>query len=193
MERESRDVSAGRPTGWHGGMVEEQESHSPLQRPLTEVFYASALYYNTGRTCECGKILKLGAIVRLLHRERFFLVEPKSCFHAGDFVARRGAIASICAGPAGFVAQPDSCRLPSIPVDSALGRLGATRACERGRVREGPRTNAKSKCSETRPMGAGRRQIESVALCVWQCHLRNISTLSNRTHYRCQRRCKRKT
>ena len=43
MERESRDVSAGRPTGWHGGMVEEQESHSPLQRPLTEVFNASAL------------------------------------------------------------------------------------------------------------------------------------------------------
>ena len=44
-----------------------------------------------------------------------------------------------------------------------------------------PRTNGKSKCSETRPMGAGRRQIESVALCVWQCHLRNVSTLSNRT------------
>ena len=41
-----------------------------------------------------------------------------------------------------------------------------------------PRTNGKSKCSETRPMGAGRRQIESVALCVWQCHLRNVSTLS---------------
>ena len=51
-------------------------------------------------------------------------------------ISFRGAIASICAGPAGFVAQPDSCRLPSIPVDSALGRLGATRACERGRVRE---------------------------------------------------------
>ena len=30
------------------------------------------------------------------HRVRFFLVESKSCFHAGDFVARRGAIASIC-------------------------------------------------------------------------------------------------
>ena len=44
-----------------------------------------------------------------------------------------------------------------------------------------PRTNGKSKCSETRPMGAGRRQIESVALCVWQRHLRNVSTLSNRT------------
>jgi hypothetical protein len=29
-------------------------------------------------------------------------------------------------------------------------------------------------------MGAGRRQIESVALCVWQCHLRNVSTLSKR-------------
>ena len=32
-------------------------------------------------------------------------------------------------------------------------------------------------------MGAGRRQIESVALCVWQCHLRNASTLYNRTLY----------
>ena len=30
---------------------------------------------------------------------RFFPVEPKSCFHAGDFVARR-AIASICRRPA---------------------------------------------------------------------------------------------
>ena len=60
--------------------------------------------------------------------------------------------------------------------ESALGRPGV-----RGRVREGPRTNGKTKCSETRPMGAGRRQIESVTLCVWQCHLRNVSTLSNRT------------
>ena len=34
------------------------------------------------------------------HRVRFFLVESKSCFHAGDFVARRGAIASICRRPA---------------------------------------------------------------------------------------------
>ena len=33
-------------------------------------------------------------------RVRFFPVEPKSCFHAGDFVARRGAIASICRRPA---------------------------------------------------------------------------------------------
>ena len=31
---------------------------------------------------------------------RFFLVEPKSCFHAGDFVARWSAIASICHRPA---------------------------------------------------------------------------------------------
>ena len=30
---------------------------------------------------------------------------------------------------------------------------------------------------------AGRKvQIESVALCEWQCRLRNVSTLSNRTH-----------
>ena len=36
----------------------------------------------------------------LRRRVRFFLVEPKSCFHAGDFVARRGAIASICRRPA---------------------------------------------------------------------------------------------
>ena len=31
---------------------------------------------------------------------RFFLVEPKSCFHAGDFVARWSAIAPICRRPA---------------------------------------------------------------------------------------------
>ena len=50
----------------------------------------------------------------LTDRVPVFFVEPKSCFHAGDFVARWSAIAS-------------------------------------------------------------------VALCVWQCHLRNVSTLSNRT------------
>ena len=33
-------------------------------------------------------------------RGAIFFVEPKSCFHAGDFVARRGAIASICRRPA---------------------------------------------------------------------------------------------
>ena len=42
---------------------------------------------------------------------RFFLVEPKSCFHAGDFVARRGAIASICAGSSGWVRRAS--RAPS--------------------------------------------------------------------------------
>ena len=34
MERESRDVSAGRPTGWHGGASEEPESRSPSSRHL---------------------------------------------------------------------------------------------------------------------------------------------------------------
>ena len=34
MERESRDVSAGRPTGWHGGVSEEPESRSPSSRNL---------------------------------------------------------------------------------------------------------------------------------------------------------------
>lgn len=43
MERESRDVSAGRPTGWHGGAAEEPESRSPSSRHLMEVFNASAL------------------------------------------------------------------------------------------------------------------------------------------------------
>ena len=32
----------------------------------------------------------------------------------------------------------------------------------------------------SRPQGPA--QIESVTLCVWQCRLRNVSTLSNRTH-----------
>ena len=40
--------------------------------------------------------------------------------------------------------------------ESTLGRPGV-----RGRVREGPRTNGKSKCRETRPMGAGRKCAES--------------------------------
>ncbi len=66
-----------------------------------------------------------------------FPVERKSCFHAGDFVARR-----------------DRLDLSSTLVFGL--RIGFQ-------------------------MGAGRRQIESVALCVWQCHLRNVSTLSNRT------------
>ena len=46
-----------------------------------------------------------GVISPLLSKDstpwvRFFLVEPKSCFHAGDFVTHRGAIASICRRPA---------------------------------------------------------------------------------------------
>ena len=79
---------------------------------------------------------------------RFSHVEPKSCFHAGDFVARRGAIASICRRPA--------------PLDLGLAfRWPISRA------------------RRSRPQGLA--QIASVVLCVWQCHLRNISTLSNRT------------
>ena len=62
------------------------------------------------------------------HRVRFFLVESKSCFHAGDFVARRGAIASICAGPCGrlrratrFLSTPVSRNLlPGPPVDTII-------------------------------------------------------------------------
>ena len=42
---------------------------------------------------------------------RFFLVEPKSRFHTSDFVARRGAIASICAGSSAWVRRAS--RAPS--------------------------------------------------------------------------------
>ena len=42
--------------------------------------------------------------------------------------------------------------------ETTLGRPSV-----RGRVREGPRTNGKSKCSETRPMGAGRKCAEESA------------------------------
>ena len=58
-------------------------------------------------------------------------------------------------------------------------RLRRTHKCDRFDL--SPLTNGKSKCCETRPMSAGRKCAESVALCVWQCHLRNVLTLSNRT------------
>ena len=136
--------------------------------------------------------------------------------HAGDFVARRGAIASICRRPAPVARQlsgrgsslvrGDKCEAiaclrvatpPAERFNTFESHPAATNAwrphqvsgiaylpnilhkCDRFDL--SPRTNGKSKCSETRPMGAGRRQIESVALCVWQCHLRNVKTLSNRT------------
>ena len=69
------------------------------------------------------------------HRVRFFLVESKSYFHAGDFVARRGAIASICAGPC--VRLRRATRFLSTPVDSRRLGTGAARRDEG--VREGPR------------------------------------------------------
>ena len=43
------------------------------------------------------------------------------------------------------------------------------------------RCNTQSTYCKFQVNRAGRRRIESVALCVWQCHLRSVSTLSNRT------------
>ena len=43
------------------------------------------------------------------------------------------------------------------------------------------RCNTQSTYCKFQVNRAGRQQIESVALCVWQRHLRNVSTLSNRT------------
>ena len=193
---------------------------------------------------------------------RFFLVEPKSCFHAGDFVARRGAIASICAFS--IRAHCPTIVRTGLVIGARRGcefillsqvrfsrrrrcrtqkcgqlDLSSTRACwlvicqvwlsrvARRQMRAvrvmrlGMRTyriscmdvtdsicrraaysvhivqiqvnRAGRKCAEDeRSESEGRRearrsrpqgpaQIESVALCVWQCHLRNVSTLSNLT------------
>ena len=128
--------------------------------------------------------------VGIFQRVRFFLVEPKSCFHAGAFGTHWSAIASICRRPASLdlglaFKWPISRARRQMRGDriKCLGlRTDRTSCIECDRFDLSPRTNGKAKCSETRPMGAGRRQIESVALCVWQCHLRNVSTLSNRTH-----------
>ena len=44
----------------------------------------------------CPTIVRMGLVISAL----IFLVESKICFHAGDFVARRGAVAPICRRPA---------------------------------------------------------------------------------------------
>ena len=58
-------------------------------------------------------------------------------------------------------------------------RLRRTQKC--GQLDLSPRCNTQSTYCKFQVNRAGRRQIESVALCVWQRHLRNVSTLSNRT------------
>ena len=58
-------------------------------------------------------------------------------------------------------------------------RLRRTQKC--GQLDLSPRCNTQSTSCKFQVNRAGRRQIESVALCVWQRHLRNVSTLSNRT------------
>ena len=147
-----------------------------------------------------------GGVVRL------FLVEPKSCFHAGDFVARRGAIASICRRPAsldlglafrwrinrarrqmrgdrikclGLRTYRTSCinATDSICRRARMESQSVVKLGQWSRVENAPKKAQLSKgrreARRSRPQGPA--QIESVALCVWQCHLRNVSTLSNRT------------
>ena len=143
---------------------------------------------------------------------RFFLVEPKICFHAGDFVARRGAIASICRRPASLdlglafrwpisrarrQMRGDRIKRLGLRTDRTSCMNAADSICRRARmesqsvvkrgqwarVENAPKKAQLSKgwreARRSRPQGPA--QIESVALCVWQCHLRNVSTLSNRT------------
>ena len=150
-------------------------------------------------------IIHAGAQERIVQ-----IVEQNRCF---EIWWKRGAIASICAGPCGRLRR--ATRFLSTPVDSRRLGTGAARRDEgvragprasgaacvrrridrsrqestgvefaraersargqrlrggsestlgrpgvRGRVREGPRTNGKSKCSETRPMGADRKCAE---------------------------------
>ena len=143
---------------------------------------------------------------------RLFLVESKSCFHAGDFVARRGAIASICRRPASLdlglafrwpisrarrQMRGDRIKCLGLRTDRTSCMNATDSICRRARmesqsvvklgqwarVENAPKKAQLSKgrreARRSRPQGPA--QIESVALCVWQCHLRNVSTLSNRT------------
>ena len=162
---------------------------------------------------QCGHARRSSVLGR--SRVRFFLVESKSCFHAGDFVARRGAIASICRRPAsldlglafrwpisrarrqmrgdrikclGLRTYRTSC-INATDSICRRARMESQSVVKRGqwaRVENAPKKAQLSKgrreARRSRPQGPA--QIESVALCVWQCHLRNVSTLSNRTRKR---------
>ena len=143
---------------------------------------------------------------------RFFLVEPKSCFHAGDFVTHGGAIASICRRPASLdlglafrwpisrarrQMRGDHIKCLGLRTDRTScinatdsicrrARMESQSGVKRGqwaRVENAPKKAQLSKgrreARRSRPQGPA--QIESVALCMWQRHLRNVSTLSNRT------------
>ena len=56
--------------------------------------------------------------------------------------------------------------------------------CQWARVENAPKMSEANRREGAKRGEAGRKdphKSESVALCVWQCHLRNVSTLSNRT------------
>ena len=78
-----------------------------------------------------------------------------SCINATDSICRRARMES-----QSVVKRGQWARVENAPKKAQLSK-------ERREARR------------SRPQGPA--QIESVALCMWQCHLRNISTLSNRT------------
>ena len=88
-------------------MHKQAGAESELLRRAFEVSYVSAraddvhFVATAAERCVVGLVLSVKRVRGCPRvRVRFFLVEPKICFHAGDFVARRGAIAPICRRPA---------------------------------------------------------------------------------------------
>ena len=78
-----------------------------------------------------------------------------SCMNATDSICRRARMES-----QSVVKRGQSARVENAPKKAQLSKV-------------------RREARRSRPQGPA--QIESVALCVWQCHLRNVSTLSNRT------------
>ena len=76
--------------------------------------------------------------------------------------------------PPNYVLRRMRCNTQSTYFKFQVNRAGRKCAEDERSESEGRREARRS-----RPQGPA--QIESVALCVWQRHLRNVSTLSNRT------------
>ena len=76
--------------------------------------------------------------------------------------------------PPNYVLRRMRCNTQSTYFKFQVNRAG--RKCA-----EDERSESEGRREARRSRMQGPAQIESVALCVWQCHPRNVSTLSNRT------------